>query len=61
MEISHKENINDKTQQEWMNIWSSFKDQFSVLPSYAQEILFDDINTAVQNRLVVLQRAQKQS
>jgi hypothetical protein len=61
MEISTKENINDKTQQKWMNIWSSFKEQFSVLPSYAQDILFDDINTAVQNRLVVMQRTQKQS
>jgi nitrogen fixation-related uncharacterized protein len=59
IERNIKEKAADKSQQKWMHLWSMFKEQFSDLPKWAQDILFEDINTAVQNRLKIMKRAQK--
>ena len=40
----------------WMQLWYAFKDEIEKLPKWAQRILFDDIKTAVQNRIAVIQK-----
>jgi hypothetical protein len=50
-------NANDEIRVKWMKIWSYFQEQIATLPLWAQDILIDDINTAVQSRIAVLQKA----
>ncbi|MCW4025744.1 MAG: hypothetical protein NWF01_12060 [Candidatus Bathyarchaeota archaeon] len=48
---------NKKIRAKWMQIWLCFQQQIATLPPWAQDTLLDDINTAVQSRIVVLQKA----
>jgi hypothetical protein len=41
----------------WVDMWSQFETEFTGLPKWAQEITLQDIGTAVQSRLVVMQKA----
>ncbi len=43
---------------QWMQMWHTVETQFVNLPAWAQSVLFDDINTAVQNRIAVMQKIQ---
>ncbi len=43
----------------WMQMWEEFEQQFAELPKWAQEILLQDIGTAVQSRISVMLRAKK--
>lgn len=43
----------------WVQIWDTIQDQVADLPVWAQETLFDDINTTVQNRVTVMHKTQK--
>ena len=43
----------------WVQMWCTVEDQVVNLPAWAQSILLDDINTAVQNRLAVMQKIQE--
>jgi hypothetical protein len=45
----------------WINVFDEVKVQFINLPVWAQEILIDDISAALQNRLLVMQKANKNS
>ncbi len=48
----------DAAYKKWVHIWSTVQNQVTNLPKWAQDTLFDDINTSVQNRIVVMQKAQ---
>lgn len=41
----------------WVEMWSEFETEFTGLPQWAQEITLQDISTAVQSRLAVMQKA----
>ncbi len=41
----------------WVDMWSEFETEFTVLPKWAQEITLQDIGTAVQSRIAVMQKA----
>ncbi len=43
--------------EKWMHIWFRYEKQFADLPKWAQEILWKDIDTAVENRVSVMQIA----
>jgi hypothetical protein len=43
--------------EKWMRIWFRYEKQFADLPKWAQEILWKDINTAVEHRVIVMQTA----
>ncbi len=48
----------DALRKQWMQMWCTVEGQFANLPAWAQNVLFDDITTAVQNRIAVMQRIQ---
>jgi hypothetical protein len=48
----------DSIKERWMRIWLSV-DDLAELPSWAQEIFFDDINTAINSRIAILRKLQK--
>jgi hypothetical protein len=50
-------NGTNKVLQKWIQIYSVNEADFSALPVWAQDILLEDIKTALQNRIVVIQRA----
>jgi hypothetical protein len=45
----------------WIHVFDEVKVQFINLPVWAQEILIDDISAALQNRLLVMQKANNNS
>ena len=49
----------DALRKQWMQMWCTVEGQFANLPTWAQSVLFDDINTAVQNRIAVMQKIQE--
>jgi len=55
---THGKEQQDALRKQWMQMWCTVADQFADLPEWAQSILFDDINTAVYNRIAVMQKIQ---
>ena len=49
----------DSINEQWMRIWLNVEDQFTQLPTWAQETLFDDINTAINSRIPIFRKYQK--
>lgn len=52
--IGHQNAAYDK----WVHMWSTIQDQVTNLPKWAQDTFFDDLNTTVQNRIAVMQKAR---
>lgn len=44
---------------EWLMLWSRFSDRISRLPQSRQIILLEDLQTAIQNRLLVMERTSR--
>lgn len=40
----------------WVDMWKEFENEFTGLPMWAQEITLQDIDTAVQSRIAVMQK-----
>lgn len=55
----NRANVNGKVRRKWLQMWNSIEEQFTSLPTWAQDTLFDDINTAVQSRIAVISGAQR--
>lgn len=60
MQVNDKAKVDAKTHRRWLQTWMSIEGELANLPAWAQETLCDDINTAVQSRIVVMSGAQKQ-
>jgi hypothetical protein len=56
--IAHKYVVNAVMYQKWMHIWLRFEKQIMDLPMWAQETLLNDIQTTVQNRVLVMQKTR---
>jgi hypothetical protein len=52
-------NVKGEERQKWMQMWDSVEEQFTSLPIWVQNMLFDDITTAIQNRIAVMSGTQK--
>ena len=42
----------------WMRMWEKLGQRVMKLPKWMQEIVLDDINTAIKNRLIVMEMIQ---
>jgi len=42
----------------WMRMWEKLGQRVMKLPKWMQEIVLDDINTAIKNRLTVMEMIQ---
>jgi len=42
----------------WMRMWEKLGQRVMKLPKWMQEIVLDDINTAIKNRLAVMEMIQ---
>jgi len=42
----------------WVDMYSTFEAEFAGLPSWAQEIVLQDIGDAVQTRIAVMKKIQ---
>jgi len=42
----------------WMRMWEKLGKRILKLPKWMQEIVLDDINTAIKNRLAVMEMIQ---
>jgi hypothetical protein len=45
----------------WLQVFDEVKPQFMELPVWTQEIIIEDMSTALQNRITVMQKANKNS
>ena len=55
-DICHEQPCN-----KWMQLWNAFKDELEKLPVWAQRILYDDLKTAVQNRITVMHKTAEKT
>jgi hypothetical protein len=66
--MSNNENLHfhnyeklDDVRGQWMQVFDEVKMQIMGLPDWAQGILMEDISSALQNRIVVMHEAYKNS
>jgi hypothetical protein len=45
----------------WLQVFDEIKLQFMELPIWTQEIILEDMSTALQNRITVMKKANKES
>jgi len=43
----------------WLSIWDEVSERILRLPLWMQQIILDDIQVAIQNRVLVMERIQK--
>ena len=46
-------------QKKWMRMWESLGKRILRMPKWMQDIVLEDINTAIRNRLAVMEMIQK--
>jgi hypothetical protein len=49
------------TRGKWIQAFDEAKNQINALPDWAQGILIDDITTALQSRIIIMNNANKNS
>jgi len=42
----------------WMKMWESLGDRILKMPKWMQDIVLEDINTAVRNRIAIMEMIQ---
>jgi len=47
------------SEKKWLEIWEEIGQRILKLPEWMQEIILDDIQVAIQNRVLVMERIQK--
>jgi len=45
-------------QRKWMKMWETLGERILKLPKWMQNIVLEDINTAVKNRIVIMEMIQ---
>ncbi|MEM3697363.1 MAG: hypothetical protein QXQ94_07680 [Candidatus Bathyarchaeia archaeon] len=59
-EVSILENFGReaKLRKKWMRIWENLGNRILRMPKWMQEIVLEDINTAIRNRIVIMEMIQ---
>ncbi len=59
--INNKQNIKNltDTRGKWIQVFDDAKNQIMDLPNWAQGILIEDLTTALQNRITIMDNANK--
>jgi hypothetical protein len=47
------------SEKKWLRIWDEIADRILKLPLWMQQIILDDIQVAIENRVSVMERIQK--
>jgi hypothetical protein len=47
------------SEKKWLRIWDEVSDRILKLPLWMQQIILDDIQVAIENRVSVMERIQK--
>jgi len=60
VEVSVLENFGREAElkKKWMRMWESLGKRILRMPKWMQEIVLEDINTAIKNRLAVMEMIQ---
>ena len=45
----------------WMQMWERLGQRVLKLPKWMQDIVLDDINTAIKNRLAIMEKIQNEN
>ena len=56
---ANRERAEEEMRSKWLKIWSKVEARFAVLPEWAQDLLLDDITTAIQSRIAIMYGAQE--
>jgi len=56
--LNRKTHAEKQAKKKWMKIWDQIGNRILRLPPWMQDIILDDINTAVNNRLSVMEMIQ---
>ena len=56
--LSRKMHAEKQAKKKWTKIWDQIGNRILRLPPWMQDIILDDINTAVNNRLSVMEMIQ---
>lgn len=56
--LSRKLHAEKQAKKKWMKIWEQIGSRILKLPPWVQEIVLDDINTAINNRISVMEKIQ---
>jgi len=58
LRLSRKWHAEQKAKKKWMKIWEQIGSRILKLPPWIQDIILDDINTAINNRVSVMEMIQ---
>lgn len=56
--LNRKLHAQKEAKKKWMKIWDQIGKRVLKLPEWMQDIVLDDINTAIKNRLAVMEMIQ---
>lgn len=56
--LSRKFHAEKKMKKKWMQIWDQIGQRVLKLPAWMGDIILDDINTAINNRISVMEMIQ---
>lgn len=56
--LNRKLHAEKEAKKKWMKIWEQIGKRVLKLPEWMQDIVLDDINTAIKNRLAVMEMIQ---
>jgi len=56
--LNRKLHSEKAAKKKWMKIWDQIGKRVLKLPEWMQDIVLDDINTAIKNRLAVMEMIQ---
>ena len=60
VEVSVLENFGREAElrKKWMRMWEKLGERILKMPKWMQEMILDDINTAIKNRIAVMEMIQ---
>jgi len=58
LRLSRKLHAEKQAKKKWMKIWDQIGSRILKLPTWMQEIVLDDIDTAINNRISVMEMIQ---
>lgn len=56
--LSRKWQAEKQAKKKWVEIWEKIRNRILKLPEWMQKILIDDINTAIENRVAIMEMIQ---
>jgi len=58
LRLSRKWHTEQKARKKWVEIWERIGNRILKLPEWMQKIVLDDINTAIENRVAIMEMIQ---